>query len=258
MAVSESAVRRADGSLESVPASDDLTASLFGLASLLSAHVPLDDTLLRIANYTQAVVRGAEGAAVTLLDKGRPAALVASQPLIKDAEALQYDLGQGPSITAVEQREVVRSPSVGGDGRWPRFGAHVARLGLHSVLVAPLILPDTVIGTLSVYAPGKMAFDDESAVIAETYSVPAAAVTNSKRLLAQSEKQIKRLTEALTNRSVIDQAIGILRSRSGISGEEAFARLRQISNTEHIKVIDVARQVVDNSVRRARRRQGSD
>jgi AmiR/NasT family two-component response regulator len=53
---------------------------------------------------------------------------------------------------------------------------------------------------------------------------------------------------------VIDQAIGLLRGRTGGTAEEAFARLREISQSEHTKLVDVAQRIVDEAVRRARAR----
>ncbi len=65
----------------------------------------------------------------------------------------------------------------------------------------------------------------------------------------------QQLQRALSSRAVIDQAIGIIRSRSGASAEEAFDRLTRISQTENIKLHVVAERLVDEAVRRARARQ---
>ena len=53
---------------------------------------------------------------------------------------------------------------------------------------------------------------------------------------------------------MIDQAIGIIRSRSGASADEAFERLTHISQTENVKLNVVAKRLVDEAVRRARAR----
>jgi AmiR/NasT family two-component response regulator len=58
----------------------------------------------------------------------------------------------------------------------------------------------------------------------------------------------------LTNRAVIDQAIGIMMSRSGVTAEEAFARLRELSQREHAKLAVVAADIVQGAVKRARSR----
>ena len=53
---------------------------------------------------------------------------------------------------------------------------------------------------------------------------------------------------------MIDQAIGLIRGRTGRSAEEAFAQLRAISQSEHRKLAEVAQRIVDEAVRRARAR----
>ena len=63
-----------------------------------------------------------------------------------------------------------------------------------------------------------------------------------------------QLQTALSSRPVIDQAIGILRSRSGESADAAFSRLRVISQHENRKLTDVAHSVVEEAASRARAR----
>jgi AmiR/NasT family two-component response regulator len=53
---------------------------------------------------------------------------------------------------------------------------------------------------------------------------------------------------------VIDQAIGLIRGRTGATADEAFARLKEISQTEHTKLVEVAQRIIDEAVRRARAR----
>ena len=58
----------------------------------------------------------------------------------------------------------------------------------------------------------------------------------------------------MTNRAVIDQALGVIMSRTGANPEEAFDRLRTMSQSQHVKVAEVSRVLVDEAVRRARAR----
>jgi AmiR/NasT family two-component response regulator len=86
------------------------------------------------------------------------------------------------------------------------------------------------------------------------FAVPAAIAVQNAQILAQTQRLASNLQAALTNRAVIDQAIGILMSRGGITADEAFDRLRELSQREHTKLSDVAAGVVDAAVRRARGR----
>lgn len=118
----------------------------------------------------------------------------------------------------------------------------------------PLLLPDRVVGAINVYAHDKDVFDEHAAALGELFAKPAAVAVHNARVLAQAMALTVQLQTALSARPVIDQAIGLLRGRSGRSAEDAFAQLRAISQAEHRKLADVAQRIVDEAVRRARAR----
>jgi GAF domain-containing protein len=159
---------------------------------------------------------------------------------------------EGPCITAALERRTVRSGSLGGEKMWPRFGPRVGRLGVHSALSLPLLLPDRVVGAINVYAHGKGVFDEHAAELGELFAKPAAVAVHNAQILADALSLTVQLQTALSTRPVIDQAIGVVRGRTGRSVEDAFAHLRAISQKEHRKLADVAQQIVDEAVRRAR------
>src|SRR6478752_503865 len=111
----------------------------------------------------------------------------------------------------------MRSGSLGGDPRWPRFGPRAGLLGVHSVLSLPLISGDTVVGAMNVYAHRKDAFDERAEQLGQLFAVPAAIAVQNAQILAQTQRLASNLQVALTNRWVIDQAVGILMSRSGVT-----------------------------------------
>ena len=149
----------------------------------------------------------------------------------------------------------MRSGSLGGDTRWSKFGARVARLGVHSVVSLPLMTPEGVVGAMNVYAHAKNAFDDQAAHIGELFAIPAAIAVQNAQVLAQTQRLAEQLHTALDTRGVVDRAVGILMSRSGYSETEALQRLRALSQNEHRKLAIVAQGIVDEAVRRARARQ---
>jgi GAF domain-containing protein len=127
-------------------------------------------------------------------------------------------------------------------------------LGVHSALSLPLLLSDRVIGAINVYAHGKDVFDEHAARLGELFAKPAAVAVHNAQILALAMTLTTQLQTALSTRPVIDQAIGLIRGRTGRSAEDAFAQLRTISQTEHRKLVDVAQHIVDDAVRRARAR----
>ena len=124
-------------------------------------------------------------------------------------------------------------------------------MGVHSALSLPMLLPDQVVGAINVYARAKDAFDDHAARLGELFAAPAAVAAHNAQILAQAVALTERLQSALSTRPVIDQAIGLLRGRTGGTADEAFDRLRAISQHDHVKVSVVAQRIVDEAVRRA-------
>lgn len=240
-------------------AEQDLRAGLSGLAGLVSDSVPLEALLKQVATFAVRAVPRADGAGVTLLlaDRadGRVQALAASAPFVSEIDALQYEvLQEGPCITAAMEGRTVRSGSLGGDKQWPRFGPRVSRLGVHSVLSLPLLLPRGAVGAINVYARAKDAFDDHAAELGELFAAPAAVAVHNAQVLARAQQLATELQRALINRAVIDQAIGILRSRSGGTADDAFASLRSMSQSQNRKLAVIAEQLVAEAVRRANAR----
>lgn len=240
---------------------EDLQSSLMALAGLVSGTTGLEGLLGQVASFAAHAIPGADGAGVTLLRMEGPVnrieALATSHPFVAEIDEIQYVvLNEGPCVTAARERRTVRSGSLGGEKLWPRFGPRVGRLGINSALALPLLLPGHIVGAINVYARGKNVFDDRAVAIGELFAAPAAVAVHNAGVLAQALALTTQLQAALVSRPVIDQAIGVVRARSGATSEEAFARLREISQREHTKLVDVAQQLVDEAVGRARARHG--
>lgn len=233
---------------------EDLRESLAGLSRLAADRLPLEDLLTQVATYAVQAIPGADGAGLTLLEEDRADTIVATAPFVTEVDDIQYGMEQGPCISAAREGQTVMSDSLGGDPRWPRFGGRVARLGVHSVVSLPLITPDGVVGAMNVYAHDKNVFDDRAAELGEIFAAPAAIAVHNAHVLAQTRRLADKLQSALEVRGVIDRAVGIVMSRSGSTEHEALERLRSLSQHEHRKLAEVASQIVDEAVARARAR----
>lgn len=234
--------------------SADLAKSLAALSRLSTDWARLEDLLTQVAAFAVRAIPGAEGAGLTLLEADRADIIVMSDAFVGEIDAIQYGLREGPCISAAAAGKTMRSGSLGGDPRWPKFGPRAGRIGVHSVLSLPLITPSGVVGAMNVYAHGRDVFDERAESLGEFFAVPAAVTVHNAQILAQTRRLAAQAQAALISRTVIDQAIGILRSRTGVTAEEAFNRLRGISQHEHTKLTEVAATVVEEAVRRARAR----
>lgn len=237
----------------------ELYAGLNGVAAIVAGAQGVIDLLRDVAEFAAQAIPGVDGAGVALIDPhvGIPSARTwaATELLVQEIDTIQYhELNEGPCITCMESRRATVSGSLGSDSRWPHFGGRVARMRIHSALALPLIIGDQVIGSINAYAAKRDAFAEHAVRLGSQFARPAAVSVYNAQLLASAQERSMRLQRALNSRAVIDQAIGIIRSRSGSNAEEAFERLTRISQTENIKLYAVAERVVEEAVRRARAR----
>lgn len=246
-------------SAESEADDEHLQVGLTGLARLVSGSLEVEELLAQVAGFATHAIPGADGAGVTLL---RPAdgslriqTWAATADFVGDLDQIQYELvDEGPCITCMQLQRPMVSGSLGSDDRWPRFGGRAARLGVHSSLSLPLLVQGRAIGAVNSYANERDAFTEHAVQLGMQFAGPAAVAVHNAQLLASARTKAEQLQAALTSRAVIDQAIGILRSRAGGSADEAFDRLRRISQAENVKLSGVAQRLVDDAVRRAHAR----
>ena len=243
-----------DDDLQRADEDEDLRSSVASLATLATSTLGLNELLTEVAGFAVRAIPGADGAGLTLIESSRTDTIVTTAPFVREVDDIQYGIGQGPCISAATEGQTIISGSLGGDKRWPRFGARVARLGVHSALSLPLITPTGVVGAINVYARAKHTFDERAAALGEMFAVPAAIAVQNAQVLAEARRLAHRLQQALETRAVIDRAVGILMSRSGVTEQEALVRLRTLSQHEHSKLPEIAQTIVNEAVKRARSR----
>lgn len=235
---------------------EDLQTSLAGLAGLASTRLPLTALLTRVAGLAVQAIPGADGAGLALLEEGRSETLVTTADFVADVDAVQYSIGQGPCITAAAEARTVISGSLDTDVRWRRFGARIAALGVQSVVSLPLLTPDGVVGAMNVYARSPDVFDERAAALGQIFAAPAAIAVQNAHVLEQTRRLADQLRSTLDTRIVVERAVGIVMSRSGVSEDEALNRLRTLSQHEDAKLVTIAQNLIDEAVRRARAQHG--
>ena len=237
----------------------DLYAGLKGVAGLVAGARGMIDLLGDVAAFAAQAIPGVDGVGVALVQPHDHAPRVqtwaATAVFVHEIENVQFEeLHEGPCITCMESRRPCVSGSLGSDRRWPHFAGRVARMAVHSALSLPLTVGDEVIGSINAYARSRDAFGQHAVQLGAQFAGPAAVSVYNAQLLAATQERTKALQRALDSRAVIDQAIGIIRSRSGVSAEVAFDRLTRLSQAENIKLYLVAERMVEEAVRRARAR----
>jgi GAF domain-containing protein len=134
----------------------------------------------------------------------------------------------------------VRIDDLAAETRWPRFGPAAAGLGLRSTLSFRLYVHDEEFGALNLYSATPHAFTEDSYVVGEMFA------RHSAMALAEAEHR-HQFNEALSTRDVIGQAKGILMHRDRLTAEEAFDLLARTSQNGNVKLVELARWLVEQT-----------
>ncbi|MBO4270208.1 GAF and ANTAR domain-containing protein [Microbispora triticiradicis] len=197
-----------------------------------------------LRGITEAVARGVPGCAggTAELWMEERVLLAASHSELTTLIDRERDLREGPSREALTSGRPVSIPDVMRESRWSRYAATAVRHGVRSVLVVPVAV-DNAVAIIGLYGvrPGVFtAGGSLMALLREQVTVALANIWEFDDVLTGAAQ----MQEALAGRSVIDQAKGIIMSKSGCSAEEAFEELRRVSQHHQVKVADLARLLV--------------
>ncbi|MFC4905110.1 GAF and ANTAR domain-containing protein [Kocuria oceani] len=210
-------------------ASADLREFLEEFAQVMAAHLSSEGTSVWCA--------------VTVLRDGRVGTVASSNARAEVLDEIQYDYGDGPCLTAARQQLLVHVPDLAA-GPWPDYGQAAAAQGVRSAVAAPFDLPGPDKAALNVYAGTVDAFNEE-AIAAITQEVVAASTALRLALrLARHQDTETDLVAAMSSRTAIDVAVGVLIAQQHCTQAEAFELLAAAAARRGVKVRDLAVELV--------------
>ncbi|WP_216870412.1 GAF and ANTAR domain-containing protein [Modestobacter excelsi] len=228
----------------------DLGAALNQMAGLVLSRETVDTALELVTSLAATATAGTLGAAVTLIDEHGKRSKAASNAAVEEADALQYQLDEGPCLTAWRTRELVRIDDTTTDGRWRRWNDAVGQLGVRSVLSTPLVVGQESIGAMKVYCERPMNYGPHDEQIMRLLAGQAAILLANTQSLQEARRLSRQLTEALASRDAIARATGVLLARGATSEQDAFVALASAARQAEQPVQDVARALLAAVVER--------
>jgi GAF domain-containing protein len=193
-----------------------------------------DHTVQAVAEFAVDAVN-ADYVGVMLIHGGRRVEIAATtDPRVDKADQLQLELDEGPCLSAIDAGANVLIPDTEAELRWPRWCREVSQLGMQSVLSIRLATDKSKVGALNLYANTTNRFSraDDVAVARILAHHASVALDNARRQ--------DSLRQAADARTVVGQAQGILMERFDLDADQAFAVLRRYSQSENIKLAEVA------------------
>lgn len=234
-----------------LPLAAELAAVYARMSGLLLSTETVTTALELITTLAKETVPGTDGAGVTLLDEhGERVTAAATDPIVSRADGLQYELDEGPCLTAWARRTQVRVDDLAHDDRWPRWAAAVT--GIRSVLSTPLVADDEALGALKLYShlPGVYGGHDEH--VLALFAANAAVLLVNVRGHEDARRVSDELRDSMHARDLVNIAKGVLMAREATDEATAFLLLTGMAREQGRPLREVAEDVAGSTLRRLR------
>jgi GAF domain-containing protein len=183
---------------------------------------------------------------ITFRRDGQPFTVAASDDLATQVDEIQYGADEGPCLDAMRASCIVDVTNLAEDGRWDAYRPHAIAHGVASSLSYPLTVDGEPAGALNLYATKPDAFTTADRDHGEAFSGQVAAALTLLLRQAEHAQLTEQLEQAMSSRTLIDQALGILMGQQRCNAAEAFDLLRKASQHRNRKLRDVATDIITN------------
>jgi GAF domain-containing protein len=186
------------------------------------------------------LIADCDHAGVTAASRSKLSTVAASDGVVREGDAWQYELDQGPCLDAIRHEQLVISSDLTQERRWTVWAPRVViRLKVHAMMSVQLYTHSTSFGALNLYSDRSMAWDHRQIAVAE-------ALAGQLAVAIADAVEIENRGRAIASRTLIGQAQGILMERYGLSSDRAFAYLRRQSQESNRKLVAIAQDLVQN------------
>lgn len=201
-----------------------------------------EDTLALVLAAAVDTSPATDLAGVLLLEgRGTITSPATTDAVVNELDQVQADHTEGPCVESIYEQELVVVDDFADHlDRWPHFARRALDLDVHSSLSFQLYSEGRSAASLNLFSRRSHAFGEEDRVFGSLFA-------NQAGLALRGAQRAAQLDRAVASRDVIGTAKGILIERFGIGDDEAFQRLVRSSQDTNIKLVDVARWLVEES-----------
>lgn len=236
-----------------LPLAQELGAVFARVSGLLLSRETVAKALSLITTLAKDTFPQTSGSGITLLDEhGERVTAAATDAVVEHADSLQYELGEGPCLTAWDLRTVVLVADATEDDRWPAWRSAAAEVGMRSVLSAPVMTGPEAFGALKLYSTRPAVYTEREAHRLTLFATQAAIFLANMKTAADAERISEKLRNSLHGRDVVTLAKGIIMARDSVDERTAFLTLVDLAQQESRPLRQVAERLAQSTIRRRR------
>ncbi|MEV1025004.1 GAF and ANTAR domain-containing protein [Streptomyces sp. NPDC050264] len=234
-----------------LPREEELAVAFVDLADTLVQDFDVINFLQTLAEHCVHLLDVAAAGVLLATSGGRLVNVAATDERTGRLEAAVIEWDEGPCPDCFRTKMVV--PDVPLDTpeareRWPGFAPRAVHLGFTSVVACPLRLHDQVIGALGLFRDRPGPLGTSQLRLGQALADTATIGILQQRAVSEQMTVNAQLQMALDSRIIIEQAKGYLAHRLDTDVEEAFVRLRGHARSSHLRLTELARQVLLGTV----------
>jgi len=227
-----------------------LARTLVELADTLVDDFDVVELLTRLAHRCVEVLDVAAAGLMLASPDGDLRVVASSSEEMRLVELFELQAQEGPCPDCFRTGEAALHADLSADTeRWPLFGPVALDAGFRAVHAVPMRLRGETIGALNLFRGVKGMLDEDDVVAAQALADVATIGILQHRAALQANVVLDQLSQALQSRIVIEQAKGIVAERAGLDMERSFSWLRNHARSHNLRLGDVARSVIDGSLK---------
>ncbi len=157
---------------------------------------------------------------------------------------MQYRFDDGPCLRAARENRTYLIRDFESEERFGEYIRAASGHGLRSALSVPIPLDGNASAALNLYSASTNAFDQNTIEATELLGREASRSLRTAVRIAHLTDKNENMHAAMTSRTVIDMAAGIIMSQNRCSHDAALHILKAASSGRNMKLRDVAAKVV--------------
>jgi len=196
-------------------------------ATLVKTHDILGTITRLLMAATQATGAAAGGLILRRLGQDHLELLAATSHRAEELELYQIQIEQGPCFEAVETGTPASATGAAIAQRWPAVAAYFERAGFTSAHATPLIWQGDTIGALNLFWTDDEPNPDVGKLVQAFTDMATLAIVHGNEV--PIGLVLQRIRGALGERTVVEQAKGVLVHQRNVSQAEAFDILMEMA-----------------------------
>ena len=177
---------------------------------------------------------------VTLLRPKSKSVIASSSVHAKNLDEVQLAYDDGPCLRAARDGQIYTVEDFTSEYRFGDYSGAIVKHGIRSALGVPIALDGHAAAGLNLYATVPGVFDSDVIAAAETLGKEASHLLRMAVHIAHLTATNDHLTQAMSSRTTIDVAAGIIMAQNRCSHDDAMTILKAASSGRNLKLRDIA------------------